>query len=127
MTNRHLIFVYGTLKRGWGNNAIIHDQKFLSEASTVGNKYQMHALGGFPGIVSGDKNIPGELWEVDDTAFARCDRLEGHPNFYKRELVSVTSKVNGEDVLWSEQAWIYVYQGDVSNRQMIEEWTHNAY
>lgn len=118
--SKHLIFVYGTLKRGWGNNAIIHDQTFMSEAITLEHKFSMFSLGGFPGVVAGDKQIKGELWEVDDTAFARCDRLEGHPNFYKRELIHVNNDAWTDTV----EAWIYIYQGSVEGRQPIEEWTH---
>lgn len=117
--SKHLIFVYGTLKRGWGNNAIIHDQEFVSEAHTVYRNYQMYTLGGFPGVVKGHNFINGELFSVDDTAFARCDQLEGHPNFYKREEIDVMGK-NGEFT----RAWIYIYQGSVEGRNPIEEWTH---
>src|SRR3546814_631811 len=81
--SKHLIFVYGTLKRGWGNNAIIHDQKYIG-VGTTSPDFEMFSLGGYPGVIEGDKRISGELWEIDDAAFARCDRLEGHPNFYKR-------------------------------------------
>jgi gamma-glutamylaminecyclotransferase len=120
--SKHLIFVYGTLKRGWGNNAIIHDQECLGEAITVEHSFQMYTLGGFPGVVGGDKQIMGELWEVDDTAFDRCDRLEGHPRFYKRYQIEVlTKKLTG---MSKDTAWIYIYQGDVSQRTPIKEWTH---
>jgi len=116
---KHLIFVYGTLKRGWGNNAIIHDQKFVDTAITSPD-FQMYTLGGFPGVVLGDNHILGEVWEVDDVAFDRCDRLEGHPNFYKRKQIFVALDKNEELV----EAWIYIYQGNVEGRQPIEEWTH---
>lgn len=116
--SKHLIFVYGTLKRGWGNNVIIRNQEFIGKATTADPAYQMYTLGGFPGVVLGDKHITGEVWLVDDEAFQRCDRLEGNPTFYKRERIPVS--VN--DKLF--QAWIYIYQGDVSKRTKIEEWTH---
>lgn len=124
---KHLIFVYGTLKAGWGNNAIIHDQKCLGPASTLDCRFQMHSLGGFPGVVAGTKRIVGELWEVDDQAFARCDRLEGHPTFYKREQVQVTSIVGDKEVMWSEPAWIYIYQESyhqLDESSKIDRWEH---
>lgn len=114
---KHLIFVYGTLKNGWGNNVIIADQKFIGKATTVANEYQMYSLGGFPGVVDGNNSIKGELWEVDDGAFARCDRLEGQPTFYKREVADVAAN----DGTY-QKAWMYLYQGDVSNCKPIDEW-----
>lgn len=114
---RHTIFVYGTLKKDWGNHRIIEDQQYLGCAETSHPNFQMYSLGGFPGVVAGDKQITGELYSVDDEALARCDRLEGHPSFYKREQISV-SPLEGENVV----AWIYIYQGQVSDLQPIEVW-----
>lgn len=116
----HLIFVYGTLKRGWGNNIIIRDQRFIGVAETLEPAYEMYGLGGFPGVVSGNKTIKGELFEVDDTAFDRCDRLEGHPNFYKRVEIPVVLTVGDE--LITQLAWIYIYQGSVTGLEPIDEW-----
>jgi gamma-glutamylcyclotransferase (GGCT)/AIG2-like uncharacterized protein YtfP len=120
MNNKHLIFVYGTLKRGWGNNIILHDQRFIQECHTFESKYEMYSLGGFPGVVRGNKRIYGELWEVDDAALKRCDTLEGHPDFYQRELIRVYSEENS----WTDalEAWIYIYKGNVDNCQQIGEW-----
>lgn len=112
-----LIFVYGTLKRGFGNNRIIADQNYLGLGETVASTFQMYSLGGFPGVVRGSKTIRGELFEVDEEAFARCDRLEGHPYFYRREQVEVTG-INGVVQL----AWIYIYQGDTEGLREVEDW-----
>lgn len=120
--SKHLIFVYGTLKRGWGNNVIIRDQRFLGEAFTLVPNFRMYSLGGYPGVVAGDRQIKGEVWEVDDNAFNRCDRLEGNPEFYKREKVEVLVVV-GDETIYME-AWIYIYQGSIEGRQPIKEWVH---
>lgn len=118
--SKHLIFVYGTLKRGWGNNVIIKDQKYIGVATTSPD-FQMFSLGGYPGVVAGDNRITGELWEVDDDAFARCDRLEGHPDFYKRTIIDVASDSQGDKIV---PAWIYIYQGSVESCPQIDEWVH---
>lgn len=120
--SKHLIFVYGTLKHGWGNNAIIHDQRYLGEFTTDDNHFQMYSLGGYPGVVSGNFNVRGEVWEVDDKALARCDHLEGHPDFYKREQIKVYAMLEQDFI--EHIAWIYIYQGSVEGRQPIEEWVH---
>src|SRR3546814_5328769 len=79
----------------------------------------MFSLGGYPGVIEGDKRISGELWEIDDAAFARCDRLEGHPNFYKRWQVGIVSDSEDDKEV---TAWIYIYQGDVSGLKPIDNW-----
>ena len=101
---------------------IIEDEKFLGASKTLDERFQMYHLGGFPGVVaSGNKAVPGELYEVDEAAFARCDRLEGHPHFYKRELVTVSDPDGDEgDCL---EAWMYLYQGSVRGDRAIDEWT----
>src|SRR3546814_1653427 len=65
--SKHLIFVYGTLKRGWGNNAIIHDQKYIG-VGTTSPDFEMFSLGGYPGVIEGDKRISGELRSEEHTS-----------------------------------------------------------
>lgn len=114
------IFVYGTLKRGWGNNAIIHDQTFVDTARTVRSNFTMYSLGGYPGVVAGDSHITGEIWEVDDAAFKRCDRLEGHPTFYRRETTEVIDSQGN-----SHECWMYVYQYAIQEgSKPIASWNH---
>ena len=86
----HHIFVYGTLKRGHGNHHLLETATFLGVAVTA-PEFTMLRLGGFPGIVrSGETEIKGELYEVDDATLRRLDRLEGHPSFYERQSLTVT-------------------------------------
>lgn len=112
----HRVFVYGSLMRGFGNHALINNQSFVSKASV--QEFDLYTLGGFPAAVlsdRGDVHIHGEVFEVDDTALARMDRLEGHPTFYKREEVEVwVDSLNGY-----LPVFMYVYQGDVSTKEHI--------
>ena len=74
-----LLFVYGTLKRGGSNHHYLTGQKFLGAASTVPG-FRLYDLGGFPGLdeVAEDKTgVIGEVYEVDATALANLDVLEG--------------------------------------------------
>jgi gamma-glutamylcyclotransferase (GGCT)/AIG2-like uncharacterized protein YtfP len=82
----HKVFVYGSLKKGFGNHSLLTDS---------------HYLGPYPGVVSGEGIIHGELYEVDDTTFSRLDRLEGYPSFYGREETPINI---GEDQVI---AWMY--------------------
>ena len=88
----HRIYVYGTLKRGYGNYERLLEGRstFIGEAISA-PEFVMISLGGFPGIVRGGETpIHGEIFEVSDEVLARLDRLEGHPTWYERQPITVT-------------------------------------
>src|SRR5678815_3691587 len=72
-------FVYGTLKRGRGNDHRLGNAKFLGEFVTP-NKYTMHSLGAFPAVsCKGKSSIQGEVYETDDPRIIQSlYRLEGY-------------------------------------------------
>jgi len=83
------VFVYGTLKRGHGNHRELEGATFLGEGQTA-ERYALHVQR-LPMV---DRNNPvssiqGELYLVDRATFADLDRLEGHPNCYRRYLIRV--------------------------------------
>jgi len=88
--NVHTVFVYGSLKRGFGNHRLLENEgvKFLGEAETPA-RFKMLHLGGFPGVVPGDQSIKGEVYEVNDEVFQSLDWLEGFPSFYNRSQIEV--------------------------------------
>lgn len=104
------VFVYGTLRKGYGNHVFLEGSKFLGKAKTK-EKYTMYARG-IP-FVSHEPmvEITGEVYEVDDFTLNRLDTLEGHPNWYIREKVPVILE-DGTEV----EAWLYfndVEGGDI--------------
>ena len=107
---KDLLFVYGTLKQGYGNhNYILKDQKFLGEARTSERYFMWGKNAGFPYIsrlpyiIYPKLCVLGELYEVDPTALAECDRLEGHPHFYERHEIDVVTIEDNKKYI----AWIY--------------------
>lgn len=97
------VFVYGSLREGFGNHDLIKGSNFMGDAKTL-PEFTMLGLGGFPGLVhSGETIIVGELYEVDMATLADLDRLEGHPDFYQRAPFSVEDS-NGI----FHEAFIYV-------------------
>ena len=86
------VFVYGTLKRSYGNNPIINrpGSTFIGEAVTIPDHFTM-INGGFPYVLkNGICRIKGELWLVEDpNTMDRLDRLEGVPTHYVRHTTSV--------------------------------------
>ena len=90
LNDLYKVAVYGTLRKGNGNNVLLSNSKMVGTVFTAPN-YQMFSLGGFPGIRSGNKRVLVEVYEVDDATLSRLDRLEGYrgegeSNFYEREL-----------------------------------------
>lgn len=87
------VFVYGTLKKGFGNHAILRESKFVKE-----DMLPISALSGigFPfATFTDDPTAPllkGEIYEVtDESTLRRLDMLEGSPDWYVRtETVTVS-------------------------------------
>jgi len=101
------VFVYGSLKRGFGNHELLAKSKFHGSLSTAEDCYYMNSLGAFPAVtmVSDDSeegySISGELYTVDGATLRKLDQLEGNGSFYTRQLVRLDSPV-------IKEAWIYM-------------------
>jgi gamma-glutamylaminecyclotransferase len=105
--------VYGTLKRGHNNHHYINGAKYLGEAH-LGKGYGL-VVDGLPFLVE-DKDGPGcyiELYEITEQQLAACDKLEGHPTFYIRRIVSVFELETGHEV----KAQCYIYP----NKEQLRE------
>lgn len=105
MSEKHTVFVYGSLKRGHGLNHVLSTSEFLGRTHLIG-PWRLVSLGAFPGLVqapSGKRLIHGELYQVDPGILQRLDGIEGHPRFYERKVVQVSS---------GEEAWAYTLQFD---------------
>lgn len=84
------LFVYGTLKKGYANHHVLDGAKFVCNASMP--NAVLYSLGGFPGLQTTENSndvVTGEVYEIDEAILKRCDRLEGHPDFYKRQPATV--------------------------------------
>jgi len=112
---KHLVFVYGTLKKGNQIRGLdsFGNAEFLGIAFTTDSLYSLYNLGSFPAVTfDGHNSIHGEVWQVDDQTMDILDSIEGYPNFYNRVKVS-TTKGN---------AWIY-YIPDISKYSSAEQIT----
>ena len=104
------VFVYGSLKRGFGCHNLLAQSKFHGSPSTAEDCYHMNSLGAFPAVttVSDDSengySISGELYTVDSATLRKLDQLEGNGSFYTRQLVRIDSPV-------IKEAWIYLMSG----------------
>ena len=103
MTN--LVFVYGTLKKGFGNHHVLQGAEFVGEATLPDGK--MLHLGAFPGLIPGNTRIFGEVYRTTPHILQRLDRLEGHPSFYMRSIQEVFLDSNHV-----APAWCYFLSAD---------------
>jgi len=101
----HVVFVYGTLKRGFSNHFYLEGSEFLGEDFTK-DRYFMSVFGGIPFVFRDSSEskskgfIKGEVYIVDGSVLCMLDELEGHPDEYKREII---------DLKDFGKAWFYFY------------------
>ncbi|WED26992.1 gamma-glutamylcyclotransferase [Vibrio sp. DW001] len=96
---RHLVFVYGTLRKGESNHHVLSDSEYLGFFETEPN-YQLFNYGSYPGVTQGNCKVLGEVYSVDDDVLQRLDRLENVPIDYRRDPIDTPYG----------SAWIYLYQ-----------------
>ncbi|MBC8010614.1 MAG: gamma-glutamylcyclotransferase [Burkholderiales bacterium] len=75
----HLVFVYGTLKRGGSNHALLAGQTYVGPARLAPG-HALYSLGEYPGLVADPASpdrVTGEIWAVDTAGLAALDELEG--------------------------------------------------
>ena len=89
------LFVYGTLKRGYGNHKRLTGATFLGLDSIEDSA--LLDLGFFPGMVERPgSRAYGEVFLVTDEHLRRTDLLEGVPHFYRRETRTTTAGIEVE-------------------------------
>jgi gamma-glutamylaminecyclotransferase len=112
-SHTHIIFVYGTLRKGQWNHYLLDGSKFLGMARTK-QKYALYGSGiPFLSRTRAVSQVTGEVYAVDEATLQRLDELEGHPDAYTRELAEVVLE-NGTELT----AWIYFY--DLTQGELIE-------
>lgn len=99
----NLVAVYGTLKKGYSNY-----WHYLSGADYIGsgrtlNKYPLliHGLPYLIDEVDRGYNVEVDVFAVSDARLRELDRLEGHPNWYRRKQIPIN--VKGKTLT----CWIY--------------------
>jgi len=112
MAKSHLVFVYGSLKRGEHNHGLLRAAEYRGEARTE-RQFRLYALPYYPALVRGDGDpqpIVGEVYSIDEAALRILDRLEDNGRLYQRELIRVDSLDRPDERLL---AWAYLFLGDL--------------
>ncbi|HWA72440.1 MAG TPA: gamma-glutamylcyclotransferase family protein [Polyangiaceae bacterium] len=82
-----LLFVYGSLKRGFSNHRLLAGARFVGECRTEA-RYQLLVLGIYPALSDqGDRAIAGELYALDARQLSKLDEFEGEA--YRRRAVQL--------------------------------------
>jgi gamma-glutamylaminecyclotransferase len=100
----NLVAVYGTLKKGYSNyHSYLTKSKHIGKGETK-DKYPL-VIKGLPYLIE-DKgkghNVEVDVFKVSSTVLQQLDRLESHPNWYRRKQVEIKLK-NGKMLV----CWIY--------------------
>jgi gamma-glutamylaminecyclotransferase len=126
------IFVYGTLMRGHYNFGVLtkHKAKFLSLDAIPG--FILYSLGPYPFItrptIQLQSLVHGELFECPEEAVRAMDRLEGHPNFYRRETVDLAySKGEAYAYVMNEKSVGEFLMSKKATFLPTGKWTHDEY
>jgi gamma-glutamylcyclotransferase (GGCT)/AIG2-like uncharacterized protein YtfP len=92
---RYRVFVYGTLRRGESNHAVIARARFLGTARTR-PEWRRVSIGPYPALAPGGDVIEGELYEVDAALLAALDRVEDVPRLYRRVTLTLEDGTHAE-------------------------------
>lgn len=119
---RHLLFVYGTLRKGFHNNHFMDGAEFQGD-STTASWYRMFARdpkteyhSSLPFVAAHNEGaavdapevqIHGEVYAVSSEQLAMMDGLEGHPDWYHRAVVFV--HIGGR----CRPCWLYFNEKDM--------------
>lgn len=101
-----VVFVYGSLKRGYALHHLLASQVWLGRAQTE-PRYCLYETGEYPGIVETSRGISvhGEVYRVSAECLRALDAAEGVEDLlYERRPICLQAP---HDVLGA-QAWYYL-------------------
>ncbi len=119
------LFIYGTLMPGLRLEAEMHGARFMAPAQVLGRLFD---LGRYPGLLHGDGQVTGEVYEVDDEHLVRLDGVEGvvpgdrTESHYWREVVTVCG-----GPLQGQPVQTYVYNRPVDDCTPIPHGDYRRY
>jgi gamma-glutamylcyclotransferase (GGCT)/AIG2-like uncharacterized protein YtfP len=85
--NKHLVFVYGSLRRGGAGAMSVRfpGAKFIAGAKVSGSLYD---LGNYPGLLVNESNslVTGEVYEVDEEILSKLDNFEASTHYRRKQF-----------------------------------------
>ena len=128
-----LVFVYGTLKRGFGNHHVLGSSTLVGNATTVNSFplfvdcYRVPYLVDKPSAPT-SHCIAGELYEVPPDELVKLDILEGiAEERYIRRLVPINHSPSLPEYPPVSEAWCYLLPErpglDLEHRDLLGEYS----
>ena len=97
---KHLIFIYGTLRRGSPGAMSVRfpSARFFGETEVRGSLYD---LGPFPGLLLNESksSVVGEVYEVDDQTLNDLDEFEASSNYLRKQVDVLLG--DGKKLCWT--------------------------
>jgi gamma-glutamylaminecyclotransferase len=111
------LFVYGTLKSGYSNNRLMANCTLYLKNARTEPGFTLYGTG-IPFMVREfqSSGVKGEVWKVPMSQLPAIDRLEGHPEWYRREEIKLDTGI---------KVWAYLNPNVLKNRAALaigEEW-----
>jgi len=123
---RELLFVYGSLKKGFDNHDLLKKfAKRLGVARTI-KKFGMFedSFGNYPYLVpTPHTQVYGELYEIHrEELMDKIDTFEGTPEYYERKRIEVKSHHG------IKRAFVYIQSNTPApqDQEALKEWTNNT-
>jgi gamma-glutamylcyclotransferase (GGCT)/AIG2-like uncharacterized protein YtfP len=111
--NKHLVFVYGSLRRGGAGAMSIRFPKsrFVAEAKVSGSLYD---LGAYPGLILDESAslVVGEVYEVDDEILKQLDDFESSSHYWRKQVkISLGTHI--------KKCWVYAPNPEAFSKQTL--------
>ena len=120
-----ILFVYGSLKKGFDNNNIIKKYAKRLGKATTSRKLGMFedSFGNYPFLTyEPHLKIDGELWEIHrKDLLDRIDEFEGAPDYYQRVKINVKTHKG------IKKAFAYIQvDANGSGKKPLKSWENNT-
>jgi len=120
----HLVFVYGTLRRGASNAFRMEGAEFVRKGLVRGRLYRVDW---YPGLVLDDQAdwVAGEFWRIHERKLHELDAFEGlrqgesEGDEYRRIRFSVEECCFDPSGLRGEHAWMWEWKGETEGLRLV--------
>lgn len=113
------VFVYGTLKSGYGNNRLLSTSEFVGDHIVTG--YKLFNTGFPVATPSAEHSVKGEIWDIgnDTDVLRRLDGLEGEGYMYDRVEVEPDLFM----YVGCQRVWNFDRMTECPNTEGVYEWS----
>lgn len=113
---KHIVAVYGTLKRGYSNHHLLDKACYIGPDTLT--SLTLYDLGPYPGaLAKPSTGVSVEVYAINEPLLAMLDELEGYDPGADKASLYQRRKIQTRHGL----AWVYLYNRPVRSRQRIAD------